>query len=459
MLQQSCDALEAQDIDPTSLESQSRYVFIDDLLQQGSRQKTLEHKSFSERLDKFLLHPLWGGLSLLLILGLIFDAIFSWAQAPMSWIESGVAFMTDSVNSLLPAGPLNSLFSDGVIPGVGNVIVFLPQIMLLIFFLGVLEDSGYLSRMAFLLDRSLRRFGLQGKAVLPMLSGFACAIPAIMTARTIESRRDRLLTIMLIPLMSCSARLPVYTLLIAAFVPHKLIFGFVQLQGLVLLGAYCLGFIAALLLSAVINKLSNKRRRGNFIMELPPYRMPLLRSLFFKVYDAAKLFLVNAGSIILALSVVLWFLASYPKSETAAHTPVEQTFAGQLGHAVEPIIKPLGFDWKIGIGLLTSFAAREVIVSSFAAIYNLQNEEENVSLIEALKNDRKADGSPTYPPIVGVALLVFFVFAAQCMSTFAIIRRETNSWLWPMVMLIYMNVLAYSAAFLIYQGGRLVGMG
>jgi ferrous iron transport protein B len=459
-LHASRESLRQSNLSAASLESISRYAFIDDLLASVTTVKKLEHQSLSEKFDRFLLHPLWGGIALLAIFTFIFNAIFTWAQVPMRWIETGLATLSEFVGSTIPGGALNSLLTDGVISGVGNVVIFLPQIMLLIFFLGILEDSGYMSRISFFLDRAFRRFGLQGKAVLPMLSGFACAIPAVMAARTIENRRDRLITILLIPLMSCSARLPVYMLLIAAFVPAKLLFGFVQLQTLVLLGAYMLGAATAIVISAIINKLSKRRKNAAFIMELPPYRLPLLRSLFFKVYDAAKLFLVNAGSIILALSVVIWFLASYPKTETSPAAAVEQSYAGQIGHAIEPIIKPLGFDWKIGLGLVTSFAAREVLVSSFATIYNLENEsDESVSLITALKNDRKADGSPTYSPLVGVALLVFFVFAAQCMSTFAIIKRETNSWLWPTVMVVYMNVLAYAAAFIVHQGGQLFGLG
>ena len=446
-------------IAPDSLESTSRYAFIDDLLADVSSVKKIEHKSGSEKTDRFLLHPFWGGISMLVIFGFIFNAIFTWAQHPMKWIEYGLAALSGYIGSHVPPGSLNSLLTDGILSGVGNVIIFLPQIVLLIFFLGILEDSGYMARISFFLDRAFRRFGLQGKAVLPMLSGFACAIPAVMAARTIENQRDRLITILLIPLMSCSARLPVYTVLIAAFVPAKQLFGFLHLQTIVLLTVYLLGAAAALIISAVINKLSRRRSKSAFIMELPPYRLPLVRSLFFKVYDAGKLFLINAGSIILALSVVIWFLASHPKIETESRTSIEHSYAGQIGHAIEPLIKPLGFDWKIGLGLVTSFAAREVLVSSFATIYNLENEsDESISLISALKNDRRPDGSPTYPPVVGVALLVFFVFAAQCMSTFAIIKRETNSWLWPIVMVVYMNMLAYAAAFVVFQGSQLLGL-
>ena len=443
---------------PKTLKTTARYALIDELLDQV-RPTPEDQPSMSERMDSVLTHPVWGSLSLILVLGFIFNAIFTWAQLPMGWIESGIAWLGTTMHELLPAGQINSLVTDGIIPGVGNVIVFLPQIVLLIFFLGLFEDSGYMSRMAFMMDRGLRRFGLQGKAVLPLLSGFACAIPAVMAARTIENSRDRLITIMLIPLMSCSARLPVYTLLIAAFVPQQTILGFLQLQSLVLFGAYFLGLFTAIFASYVIKKLAGRKHRSFFIMELPPYRWPLMRSVFYKVYDGAKLFLINAGSIILAISIVLWFLASYPTHNDTSMTAkerIQNSYAGQIGHAMEPVIKPLGFDWKIGVGLLTSFAAREVIVSAFATLYNVEAEEEgNISLITALKTDKQPDGSPTYSPIVGISLLVFFVFAAQCMSTMAIVKRETNSWRWPLVMLLYMNVLAYGAAFLVYQLGTL----
>lgn len=462
LLEQSRTELIQQGINPASIESHARYAFIDDIADEIIASR-IEQRSPSEKIDGVLTHPLWGSLTLIILLALVFNSIFTWATIPMSWIEAGIDWLGTTVHTLLPSGQINSLITDGIIAGVGNVVVFLPQIVLLIFFLSLLEDSGYMSRMAFILDKSLRKFGLHGKAVLPMLSGFACAIPAIMSARTIENRRDRLITILLIPLMSCSARLPVYTLLIAAFVPQRTLFGFLQLQSLVLLGAYFLGFFTALIASFMMKKISGRRHQSHFIMELPPYRLPLMRSVFYKVYDGAKLFLLNAGSIILAISIVLWFLASYPQPDAnpslTAKERIEQSYAGQIGHAIEPVIKPLGFDWKIGVGLLSSFAAREVIVSAFATLYNLEDDgEENISLVEALRHDRQPDGSRTYPPIVGISLLVFFVFAAQCMSTIAIVKRETNSWRWPIVMVLYMNVLAYLAAFIVYQGGTLLGV-
>jgi ferrous iron transport protein B len=308
----------------------------------------------------------------------------------------------------------------------------------------------------------MSKIGLHGKAVLPMLSGFACAIPAIMASRTIENWRDRLITIMLIPLMSCSARLPVYVLLISAFIPAETYWGFIKLQGLVLMGMYFLGFLTAVIISLLIKKFVPEKSVSNFILELPPYRMPMPRSVWWKVYDSAKLFLVNAGSIILAISVILWFLASYPKPDDSlaltAKEKVAQSYAGQIGHLVEPVIEPLGFDWKIGVGLIASFAAREVLVSTFATIYNIEEDEENiVPLIQAMRRDHSPDGRPVFTILTAISLLVYFVYAAQCMATFAIIKRETNSWRWPVVMVLYMTALAYVASLIVYQGGLLLG--
>jgi ferrous iron transport protein B len=441
-----------------ALESIARYAYIDSFLADTFSEDKIEKKSFSERIDSILSHTIWGPVILVVILGFIFNSIFIWAEYPMEWIESGVAWMGEQAHALLPGGVFKSLIIDGVIAGVGNVIVFLPQIVLLIFFLSLLEDSGYLARMAFILDRLMSKIGLHGKAVLPMLSGFACAIPAIMASRTIENWRDRLVTIMLIPLMSCSARLPVYVLLISAFIPQQTYWGFIKLQGLMLMGMYFLGFFTALIISMLIKKFVPEKSVSNFILELPPYRMPMPRSVWWKVYDSAKLFLVNAGSIILAISVILWFLASYPKpDESLALTSKEkvaQSYAGQIGHFVEPVIEPLGFDWKIGVGLIASFAAREVLVSTFATLYNIEGDEENiVPLIKTMRRDLSPDGRPVFSMLVAISLLVYFVYAAQCMATFAIIKRETNSWRWPIVMVMYMTVLAYVAALIVYQGG------
>jgi ferrous iron transport protein B len=446
-----------------ALESKVRYGYIDSELGPAFINPSRIEKLISDKIDNVLTHPIWGMLIFAFIMVFIFQSIFSWAQYPMELIEKGMNQFTIFAKNLLPGSVFKNMIIEGIIPGVGNVLVFFPQIILLVLFIGILEDSGYMARMTFMTDHLMRKVGLNGKSILPLLSGFACAIPAVMATRTIESWRDRVLIILLIPLMSCSARLPVYTLLISAFVPRHSYLGFIELQGLVLFGIYFLGFFTALLVALVIKIITAKKRKSQFIMELPPYRLPLLSSLWWRVYDSGKTFLFNAGSIILSMTVILWILASYPKTDPDLNlTPkerVEASYAGQMGRLVEPIIKPLGFDWKIGVGLITSFAAREVIISTFATLYNIEadKEQETVSLKKALQNDRYPDGRPVFSLMTALSLLVFFVYAAQCMSTFAIIKRETNSWRYPFIMLLYMNVIAYVASLAVYQiGSRLI---
>ena len=455
--------IENQGINIATLESEARYKYIDDDLAQAFTSSSESEKTFSEKIDQIISHPVFGSLIFITLLGLIFNTIFSWAQYPMDLISSGIDSLGAQLNSLLPSSLFKSLLIDGVIVGVGNVLVFLPQIILLVFFIGLLEDSGYMARMSFMMDGLMGRLGLSGKSVLPILSGFACAIPAVMAARTVESWRDRLLIIMLIPLMSCSARLPVYTLIISALIPQQTLWGFVQLQGLVLLAVYFLGFITALVIAFFIKVFTKKSRRTTYNIELPPYRVPMFRSIGWRVFDAGKKFVITAGSIILAMTIILWFLATFPQADDSfALSPeqkVSQSYAGKLGHLLEPVIKPLGFDWKIGVGLITSFAAREVIISTFSILYNIESgeDEDILSLTAALQNDRYPDGQKVFTPLVALSLLVFFVYAAQCMSTFAIIKRETQSWLWPSLMIVYMNALAYMASLIVFQGGKLMG--
>jgi ferrous iron transport protein B len=442
-----------------SLESQVRYQFIDMELAPAFLNPSRKERILSDKIDSILTHPVMGILIFALIMGFIFQSVFSWAQFPMGLIENGVTQFGTYIASVLPASAFKHLIIDGIIPGVGNVLIFFPQIILLVFFISILEDSGYMARMAFMTDHLMRKVGLNGKSVLPLLSGFACAIPAVMASRTIENWRDRVLIILLIPLMSCSARLPVYTLLISAFIPREVILGFVELQGIVLMAVYFLGFFSALFIAFVIKVITSKKKKLPFLMELPPYRLPMIRSLWWRVYDSGKTFLLNAGSIILAMTIILWFLASYPRtdpqSNLTALEKVEQSYAGKIGRLMEPVIKPLGFDWKIGVGLITSFAAREVIISTFATLYNIESEAEQnvVSLKTALREDHYADGRPVFSLMTALSLLVFFVYAAQCMSTFAIIKRETNSWRYPFIMLAYMNGLAYIASLSVYQIG------
>jgi len=447
-----------------TLESYARYQFIDKDLAPAFINSSESDKTISEKIDKTITHPIFGSIIFITLLGLIFNTIFSWAQYPMEIIAAGMDWITMEANLVLPQSAIKSLIIDGAIAGVGNVIVFLPQIVLLVLFIGLLEDSGYMARMSFMMDGLMGRLGLSGKSIIPLLSGFACAIPAVMAARTVEDWRDRLLIIMLIPLMSCSARLPVYVLIISALIPQQTVLGFIQIQGIVLLGMYFLGFVTALIIAFVLKLRTKKKNKTQYVIELPPYRIPMLQSLWWRVFDAGKKFIMTAGSIILAMTVILWFLASYPQAKDSntlsQEQKVSQSYAGQLGHLIEPVIKPLGFDWKIGIGLITSFAAREVIISTFSILYNIEaeNDEGIVSLNTALKNDRYPDGSRVFTPLIAISLLVFFVYAAQCMSTFAIIKRETRSWLWPSLMIVYMNILAYTASLIVFQAGKMIGI-
>jgi ferrous iron transport protein B len=356
---------------------------------------------------------------------------------------------------------LRDVLVEGIIGGVGAIIIFLPQILILSFFLTLLEDTGYMARVAFMLDKAMTKMGLHGKSILPLMSGYACAIPGIMSARTIDSWKERLVTILVLPLMSCSARLPVYALLISAFIPPVTVGGYFNLQGLTLVVMYFLGTATALVLAKLFSRFIHEKSSSTFIMELPPYRAPIFRSVIRQVFIRGKLFMVNAGKIIMAISIVLWFLATFPKVEdpNMNENPIHYSYAGKIGHAIEPVIRPLGFDWKIGIGLLTSFAAREVMVSTMATIYNVEDRgDETVNLREAMQQDIDVKtGSPVYTPLIALALMVFYVFAAQCMATFAIVRQETNSWKWPLFMIGYLTFLAYAGAFIVYRGGLLLG--
>lgn len=451
-------------------ETRIRYARIDQLLAKHVQHGGRHILSRSEKIDRVLTHRFFGPLILVLILAFIFQTIFSWAEAPMNAIEELFAWLGQRIAATMPEGALADLLITGVLAGVGAVVVFLPQILALFFFLTILEDSGYLARAAFMLDRFMAKLGLRGYSVIPLLSSFACAIPGIMAARTIKNPKDRLITIMVAPLMSCSARLPVYALMIGAFIPAVRVYGFFSLQGLTLLGLYLLGIVMAMCAAYVLQRFVIKGASQTFIMELPAYRLPSWRTILWQMYERAKLFVLNAGKVILAISIVLWFLASYPKVEntstqtaqlTSTTPPILQSYAGRLGKMIEPVIEPLGFDWKIGIGLITAFAAREVMVGTLATIYNVENADEtSVDLRRALQEDRDPlTGELIYTPLVALSLLVFFVLACQCMSTVAVVRRETNSWRWPIAMMIYMNALAYLSALIVYQGGKLLGWG
>lgn len=396
---------------------------------------------WSRRLDSVLLHPLWGPLIFLLVVVAVFQSMFSAAPPLMDGLESMIGSLGGWIKAQLPDSPLRDLLVEGVIGGVGSVVVFLPQILFLFFFVGMLEDSGYLARAALIADRTMARAGLQGKSFIPLLSAYACAVPAIMATRTIESHRDRIATILIAPFMTCSARLPVYALIIAAFIPERPVLGwFLGTRALALIGLYLLGFLAALATARVLKSSVLKSGRTPFVMELPPYRWPTWRSIFLRLWDRGMVFLRRAGTTILAVSVVLWVLAHVPTQDGKAPA-IADSLAGTMGRAVEPLIAPLGFNWKIGIGLVTSLAAREVIVGTLGTIYGIENADEtSPSLQAALYKDLDLAGA--------AALLVFFAFAMQCLSTVAIVRRETGGWKWPAIQFTYMTVLAYVCAFI-----------
>jgi ferrous iron transport protein B len=446
-----------------TLEATLRYKWIDGILPfvQPKIRTKIQKETRSERWDKILTHPWMGPAIFMAILYFIFQSIFTWASIPMDWIQAGIDNIAIFILSNMSPGMLRDILVEGIIGGVGAIVIFLPQILILSFFLTVLEDTGYMARVAFMLDKSMTKMGLHGKSILPLMSAYACAIPGIMSTRTIDSWKERLVTILILPLMSCSARLPVYTLLISAFIPPITVGGYFNLQGLTLIVMYFLGTVTALILAKIFSRFIKEKSSSSFVMELPPYRVPITRSVIRQVFIRGKLFLVNAGKIIMAISILLWFLASYPKVDSSLTdvNPIHHSYAGKIGHAMEPVIRPLGFDWKIGIGLLTSFAAREVMVSTMATIYNVEDRgDETVNLREAMRNDvDEKTGVPVYTPLIALALMVFYVFAAQCMATFAIVRQETNSWKWPLFMIAYLTILAYAGAFIVYRGGLLLG--
>ncbi len=455
----------------------ARYQFISRVIQETVIHNDREAHELSEKVDRVLTHRFFGLLILLLVLLVVFQTIFAWASVPMDLLEQGFGVLGDTVRANVPEGILADLLVDGIIAGVGGILVFLPQILLLFLFISILEDTGYMARAAFLLDKLMSRVGLHGKAFLPLMSSFACAIPGIMATRTIENSRDRIATIMIAPLMSCSARLPVYTLMIGAFFAGQTVFGFLSVGAVLMLAMYVLGTSVAIAVAFILKRTILKADPAPFLMELPPYRLPNARTVLQNMYTRAWLFVKRAGTVILAISIVLWALMYFPR-EPQASTPadsvtvsetdqtalpesrqLQNSYAGKIGHAIEPVIRPLGFDWKIGVALIASFAAREVLVSTLSIIYNVGKDEneESESLIGAVRNAKRSDGSLVWTPLTALSLMVFFVLAMQCMSTVAIVRRETNSWRWPMFMIGYMTILAYVGSLLTYQAGRLLG--
>jgi ferrous iron transport protein B len=477
---------------------EARYARIGAIQQAVTTEAFKNRETFSDKLDRLLTHRIMGVLIFTLVMAVMFECIFTFAKYPMHWLEGGIRLLGEFTGRAIPPGDLHSLVVDGVIAGVGAVVVFLPQILMLFLFIGLLEDTGYMARAAFLMDRLMSRVGLHGKSFIPMLSSFACAIPGIMATRTIETPKDRLATILVAPLMSCSARLPVYTLLIAACIPDRKAFGIFKLQGITMLAMYLLGIIVALFMAWLFKRTLLRGEPPLLIMELPPYKMPVLKVVLRHMWDRSRLFLRRAGTVILGISILLWFLATYPRhagverefaskrqtlETAAAGTPssdpaareavqrrlseleteqagekLRQSFAGYMGRAIEPVIAPLGFDWKIGVGIISSFAAREVFVSTMSTVYNVGSSGEDVrSTAETLRAQKRPDGSIVYTPLTAVTLMVFYVFALQCVSTVAVVRRETNSWKWPAFQWAYMGALAWVLAFATRHGGQFLG--
>ncbi|MBI2731438.1 MAG: ferrous iron transport protein B [Sphingobacteriales bacterium] len=455
-----------------------RYQRIKTVMQQSVKEPDPKQKQIiADRLDNVFLHRVWGYIILLSVLFLLFQSVFWFAQFPMNGIEWSFAKSANWFSSWLPQAWWSDLFINGILAGLSGILVFVPQIMILFGLITLLEDSGYMARISFLTDRIMRKVGLNGKSVMPMISGFACAVPAIMSARNIENKKERLLTILITPLMSCSARLPVFTILISLVIPNTYFFGFLSLQGLVMMGLYLLGLIMALLVSYVMKQIIKIKEKSFFILELPLYRPPRWKNVIVTMVEKAKIFVFDAGKVIMMISMLLWALSSFgPKNKMSQITQqydqriqqepsrtaelnkekkallLENSYAGLLGRSIEPAIHPLGYDWKIGIALITSFAAREVFVGTMATLYSVGDADEtDATLRQKMQSAVKSDGTKVYTLATGLSLMIFYVLAMQCMSTLAVVKRETRTWKWPIFQLFYMTGLAYLLSFIVYQ--------
>ncbi|HEY6078216.1 MAG TPA: ferrous iron transport protein B [Polyangiaceae bacterium] len=455
----------------------ARYAYIDAHLPELYRrlERHPAKRKLSERADRVLLHPVWGFALFVLVMLVVFQSLFSWSDPAISLIEDAFGWLRELIEGQVAAGIFRDFLVQGLLGGLGNVLVFLPQILLLFFFIGLLEDSGYMARVAYLMDRVMKGLGLHGRAFVPMLSGFACAVPAILATRTMERQRDRLLTMLVVPLMTCSARLPVYTLIIGALFPPSHVFGFLPVQGLMMVGMYGFATLVTLLAAFVLGRTAVKGRRIPLILELPPYRLPSLSGTLKMMWERASVFLKEAGTVILACTIALWVLLSFPrvepdagpgpelvgaaaKSAGPAPSPIAQSYGGRLGHAIEPVLAPLGFDWKIGVGLIGAFAAREVFVATLGLVYGIDDTgDDALPLRDQLRAETRADGKPAYTPLMGLSLLVFFAISCQCMSTLAVTKRETKSYKWPAFMFAYMTGLAYVLSLAVFQIGSLLG--
>lgn len=470
--------LPIDDLESQSKEAEIRYETIQKVVAEATVAKELDSSfSKSSKLDRVLVHPIFGYLIFAAVLMVLFQLIYVFAAVPMDIIDGSFSNFSQWLQNSLPEGLFFDLISQGIVPGIGGVIVFIPQIALLFFFIAILEESGYLARVVFIMDRLMRPLGLNGKSVVPLLSSVACAIPGIMATRTISSWKERLITIFVAPLMSCSARIPVYTLLIALVIPSKMIFGVINLQGLVLFGLYALGLVSALLVATVMKFFIETKEKSFLLLELPSYKSPRWGNVGMTVLEKVKVFVFDAGKVILAVSILLWGLATFgpgedmktevqkiEKSDTfqklsseeqeqlIASTKLQNSYIGHFGQAIEPIIAPIGYDWKIGVSLITSFAAREVFVGSLSTIYSVHDDgEENIPLLKHLKETKRTDGTKVYTLASGVSLMVFYVYAMQCMATMAVVKRETKGWKWPIIQMVVMGILAYLGAFAAYS--------
>ena len=455
-------------------ETIKRYQYINQSLKETYTIDQSKATDYRSRLDRILIHRFWGYIIFFMILLTIFQVIFDWSSIPMEFIDKSFSALSEYTKSTLPPGLFTNLLAEGIISGLGGIVIFIPQIAFLFLFIAVLEETGYMSRVVFLMDRGLRKYGLSGKSVIPLISGTACAIPAVMATRNIENWKERLITILVTPFTTCSARLPVYLILISLVIPEGSFLG-MGYQGLTLMGLYLLGFVMALFSAAILNKILKIQSKTFFVIEMPNYKIPLLKNVLITVFEKTKSFVVEAGRIILAISILLWFMASFGPGDNFTQaeeivknqkgsellTPLEleteiasykleHSFIGILGKSIEPAIDPLGFDWKIGIALISSFAAREVFVGTLATIYSVGNTQEE-TLINRMKSERRPNGELLFDLPTGVSLMLFYAFALQCMSTLAIVKKETNSWKWPMIQLFSMTLIAYLSALIVYQ--------
>lgn len=449
---------EARCIVPKRFQTQEtirRYQDIDKIVQKVVSKTPQFKELLTEKIDRLLVHKFWGYIIFAAVLLLIFQLVFFMAEYPMNWIDGGFVWLSEFTKTLLPDGPLNSLLSDGIIPGLGGIIIFAPQIGILLYFLYLLEDSGYMSRVIFLMDRFLKPFGLNGKSIVPLISGVACAIPAIMSTRNIENVKERLITILVTPFMTCAARLPVYSIIIALVIPEGNFIG-IDYRAIALLAMYFLGFLAALLSSLILKKVIRQQHKSFLVMDLPPYKMPLFGYDFKLMLEKVWDFITGAGKVILAVSILLWALSYVgPKQNDneifATDVHLDHSYLAGLGRTIEPVFEPLGYDWKMGVSIISSFAAREVFVGTMSTLYSLDDDVEEQKIIDKMRNDVKPNGEKVFSFATGMSILVYYAFAMQCISTIAVVYRETRSWKWTLIQLVAMTGLAYISALLTYQ--------